>query len=65
MTCAGWIRFRASLIAMRRISWIDQRISGGVAMFWLLPGPCAGFDHSAGALTSDLGRLGPTRKNSE
>ena len=23
---------------MRRISWIDQRISGGVVMFWLLPG---------------------------
>src|SRR5712672_3599566 len=38
MMCAGWIRFRASLMAMRRISWIDQRISGGVVMFWLLPG---------------------------
>src|SRR5450755_4553920 len=38
MTCAGWIRFRASLTAMRRISWIDQRISGGVGVFWLLPG---------------------------
>jgi hypothetical protein len=25
-------------MAMRRISWIDQRISGGVVMFWLLPG---------------------------
>ena len=32
MMCAGWIRFRASLMATRRISWIDQRISGGVAM---------------------------------
>ena len=32
MICAGWIRFRASLMAMRRTSWIDQRISGGVAM---------------------------------
>ena len=38
MMCAGCIRFRASLMAMRRISWIDQRISGGVVMFWLLPG---------------------------
>src|SRR3954447_26972308 len=38
MTCAGWIRFRASLMAMRRISWIDQRISGGVGVLWLLPG---------------------------
>src|SRR5215211_3649693 len=34
MICAGWIRFRASLMAMRRISWIDQRISGGVVVFW-------------------------------
>src|SRR3954463_15084155 len=25
-------------MAMRRISWIDQRISGGVVMLWLLPG---------------------------
>ncbi len=25
-------------MAMRRISWIDQRFSGGVIMFWLLPG---------------------------
>ena len=23
---------------MRRISWIDQRISSGVVMLWLLPG---------------------------
>ena len=23
---------------MRRISWIDQRINGGVAMLWFLPG---------------------------
>src|SRR3982751_4446527 len=38
MTCAGWMRFRASLMAMRRISWIDQRISGGVGVLWLLPG---------------------------
>jgi hypothetical protein len=37
MMCAGWIRFCASLIAMWRISWIDQRISGGVAVFWFLP----------------------------
>jgi hypothetical protein len=31
------IRFRASLMAMRRISWIDQRISDGVAVLWFLP----------------------------
>ena len=37
MICAGWIRFRASLMAMRRTSWIDQRIKGGVAMLWFLP----------------------------
>ena len=36
-TCAGMIRFRASLMAMRRISWIDHRISGGVALLWPLP----------------------------
>jgi hypothetical protein len=34
---AGWIRFRASLMAMRRTSWIDQRINDGVAMLWFLP----------------------------
>jgi hypothetical protein len=32
------MRFRASLMAMRRISWIDQRISDGAVVFWLLPG---------------------------
>src|SRR5216684_3533183 len=32
MMCAGWIRFRASLMAMRRTSWIDQRINDGVAL---------------------------------
>jgi len=31
MICAGWIRFRASLMVMRRTSWIDQRINDGVA----------------------------------
>jgi hypothetical protein len=36
MMCAGWIRFRASLMAMRRTSWIDQRINDGVSVFlWL------------------------------
>ncbi len=29
MMSAGWERLLKSLIAMRRISWIDQRISGG------------------------------------
>jgi hypothetical protein len=43
MMCAGWIRFRASLIAKRRISCIDQRISCGVAMFWCLPGDGVSF----------------------
>src|SRR5476651_2133704 len=37
MICAGWIRFRASLMAMRRTSWIDQRINDAVAMRWFLP----------------------------
>jgi hypothetical protein len=33
MIGAGWIRFRASLLAMRRTSWIDQRINDGLAIF--------------------------------
>jgi hypothetical protein len=37
MMCAGMIRFRASWMAMRQISWIDQRISDAVALLWLLP----------------------------
>src|SRR5580700_5975776 len=37
MMRAGWIRFRASLMAMRRTSWIDQRINDGVAMLLFLP----------------------------
>src|SRR5664279_4637763 len=37
MICAGWIRFRASLMAMRRTSWIDQRINDVVAVLWALP----------------------------
>ena len=37
MMCAGWIRFRASLMAMRRTSWIDQRINGGAVVPWSLP----------------------------
>ena len=37
MIYAGWIRFRASLMAMRRTSWIDQRINDGVAMLGFLP----------------------------
>src|SRR5271170_503229 len=43
MMRAGRIRFRASLMAMRRISWIDQRISGGVVVLWFLPGFDASF----------------------
>src|SRR5271168_2118749 len=36
MMCAGLIPFRASLIAMRRTSWIDQRINDGVSvLLWL------------------------------
>jgi hypothetical protein len=31
--CAGCIRFRASLMAMRRTSWIDHRIKDSVAIF--------------------------------
>src|SRR5450631_4283023 len=37
MTCAGWIRFRASLMAMRRTSWIDHRINDEAAMVLFLP----------------------------
>ena len=37
MMCAGWIRFRASLMAIRRTSWIDQRINDGLAMLLSLP----------------------------
>src|SRR5476649_2084879 len=37
MMCAGWIRFRASLMATRRTSWIDQRINDGVALLLFLP----------------------------
>ena len=32
------MRFRASLMAMRRISWIDQRIRDGVVVFSYFPG---------------------------
>ena len=32
MMCAGWIRFRASLMATRRTSWIDHRINDEAAM---------------------------------
>src|ERR1700729_3038605 len=36
MMCAGWFRFRASLMAMRRTSRIDQRINDGVfVLLWL------------------------------
>src|SRR6266481_8806473 len=42
MMCAGWIRFRASLMATRRISWIDQRINDGVAPFLFLLLPWSG-----------------------
>ena len=42
MMLAGWMRRCASFMAMRRISWIDQRIrndmSPGVAsFFWAAP----------------------------
>ena len=37
MMCAGWIRFRASLMATRRISSIDQRINDELAMLRILP----------------------------
>ena len=37
MMCAGSIRFRASLMAMRRTSWIDHRINDGAAMLLFLP----------------------------
>jgi hypothetical protein len=37
MMRAGLIRFRASLMAMRRISWIDHRINVGAATALFLP----------------------------
>lgn len=37
MMCAGWIRFRASLMAMRRTSWIHHRINDEAAMVLFLP----------------------------
>src|SRR5271168_3221839 len=37
MMCAGWIRSRASLMAMRRTSWIDHRINDDAAMVLFLP----------------------------
>jgi len=37
MRCvAGWIRFRASLMAMRRTSWIDHRINDEATMVLFL-----------------------------
>jgi hypothetical protein len=37
MMRVGWFRFRASLMAIRRTSWIDQRINDGVAKLLFLP----------------------------
>src|SRR4051812_37663098 len=37
MMSAGLIRFCASLMAIRRTSWIDQRINDGLAMLLFLP----------------------------
>src|SRR4051812_39226738 len=37
MMCAGWIPFCANLMAIRRTSWIDQRINDGLAMPLFLP----------------------------
>src|SRR5260370_1134582 len=48
MMCAGWIRFRASLMAMRRTSWIDQRINDGVALLLFLPWFVVAFFLAAG-----------------
>src|SRR3982075_924796 len=42
MRCVVWFRFRASLMATRRISWIDQRINDGVAPFLFLLLPWSG-----------------------
>ena len=37
MMWAGWIRFRASLTAMRRTSWIDHRINDEATTVLFLP----------------------------
>src|SRR6202022_3148732 len=55
MMCAGWMRFRASLVAMRRTSWIDQRINdGGVTSLFLSWFGVAFFWHNRiGAMADD------------
>jgi len=64
MMCAGWIRFRASLMAMRRISWIDQRINDGVTMLLFLPWfGVACFEEPIGAMLAfRSGRYGVGQK---
>jgi len=42
MNVCGWIRFRASLMATRRISWIDQRINDGRGTVFVLLLPWSG-----------------------
>jgi hypothetical protein len=43
MMWAGWIRFRASLMAMRRTSWIDHRINDEAVLVLFLPRVGAAF----------------------
>jgi len=50
MIWAGCIRFRASLTAIRRTSWIDQRINDGVAVLLFLPWFGAAFFFGGGGL---------------
>src|SRR6266481_1294863 len=63
MICAGWIRFRASLMAMRRTSWIDQRINDDVAMRWFLPWFGASFFLTAADWRDDGSPLAPGLKH--
>src|SRR6476620_8304907 len=37
MMCAGWLRFCARLMAIRRTSWMDQRINDWLSMLLSLP----------------------------
>jgi len=43
MMWAGWIRFRASLMAMRRTSWIDHRINDEATMVLFCAGSALRF----------------------
>lgn len=62
MIWAGWIRRCASRIAIRRTSWIDQRISGGVAVSVFFLGAPPGLPGGGSDVCAwDFGIAGPCR----